>query len=148
MKFIFVLLSIIVCEKCNNTTADVPVFYRATLQRWSGGAAGSGNGVYYNIYINLPSSKIQFDSLWVGGKRIAVNIVTSLTSNDTTVVHGELFNKGERPYGNENLEPDNQTVINMPVETTSEAVLGFYYNNQRGYLMIEKFTSLPMLAYP
>jgi hypothetical protein len=86
MKFILLLVFTIVTEK-GCPQQDNLIILKATSQNYSGGAAGSGYGTYYKIYLPKTDTTFSFDSLWVNEKRIKVEIVKKESGGDTTVIY-------------------------------------------------------------
>lgn len=148
MKYLLIFLTLLTAKKCAHHSAETPLFYKATLQNWSGGVEGSGNGTYFNFYLNIPKkTNIVFDSVWVSHRRVPVQIFDNMKSGDTSVVHAEIFNK---PIIKEDgtLSEAEYTEVSFPIETTAQAVLGYFIDGKRVYLSIDQFVRLQPLAYP
>ena len=145
MKYIFIFLSLIVAKHCHHKSTQPPVAFKVTYQGWSGGAAGSGHGIYYNVYIQMQKgADIIFDSLWANNLRVPLQPFTQNYS-DTLQLVGQVFYPGEH---NQDLELSYQSDVSKPLQTDAEAVVGYFINGQRAYLLIDKLTVLKYLAYP
>jgi len=150
MKYLLMLAVLLVVKKCNHTDR-FPILYNATRQHWSGGAAGSGHGFNFNVYLDGRTAHgIAFDSLWVDDGRFAVKPVPG-SKGDTLQLFAEEY---IRSQWMKNHEPDPSAgpakldTIPFPITYNGLALLGYRLNGKRGFVLIGKFTILPPLNYP
>ena len=144
IRTLFLLLTLSAANTCDH--AALPNVYLATSQSWSGGAAGSGHGTRFLIYLNANECKgIAFDSLWVNMKRLPANVLTS--RNDTLIVEAENFVRGILPEGYPNDQPETAPV-EFPVSSSGSGLLGGMVKRDRIYVSIPYWKILPHLAYP
>ena len=69
MKSIMICILLLSAGKGCEQDQQLPLS-GATSQAWSGGAAGSGRGINYIIYLDMKNtSDYTFDSLWVQEKK-------------------------------------------------------------------------------
>ena len=95
---LFVYLLAILFETCDQTLPTAVI--HATSQSWSGGAAGSGHGTNYYIYLRGGDVvNFEFDSLWVNNKRLVAEIRTKESNSDTTIVYAGDVVRGIVPDG-------------------------------------------------
>ncbi len=82
-------------SKCNrNLQSDnfpLMKIYRATSQKWSGGVAGSGKGIYYQFYLPAADSALTFDSVWVDGYRLSLKRYSSVENKDTFILQADAY---------------------------------------------------------
>ncbi|MCY7409016.1 MAG: hypothetical protein LH473_01990 [Chitinophagales bacterium] len=145
MKYLMLLFVFLSAQQKCNQTNELP-FIKATSQSWSGGAAAM-RGTYYNIYFAMPKSEeIKFDSLWVDNKRLALAVMRESDLGDTL----RLFVNDKTGLRNpiDGNEPDKPTQVGFPVESTAEALVGYFLNGKRIYFPVITFTRLKPLAYP
>ena len=137
----FVLLS--TPQQCNQK-GDLQLV-KATLQSWSGGAAAT-RGTYYNIYFNMASNPdYTFDSLWVNGKRLSINIKPTKASDTLVLFANDRI--GIRIPGTD-VDPSKSVEAKFPIATNAEGLLGYFYKGTRKYFPIPAFQKLKPLAYP
>jgi len=139
---IFILLSV---QKECNQASDLH-FINATSQDWSGGAAGS-HGSYYKIYFLMKENPdFKFDSLWVEGRRFAVNVMKSPKTTDTLML---LVNDSRGMLDpTTRKEVLNSVEAKPPIENKGGGTLGYFYQGQRKYFSIPEWKKLKPLAYP
>jgi len=118
---------------------------KATSQSWSGGAAGF-RGTYYNIYLGMAvNADYKFDSLWVDGKRIAIGIKNTKSTDTLTLSANDQM--GVRMPGT-NVDPSKSVEAKFPIASNAEGVLGYFYKGTRKYFPVSTFQKLKALAYP
>jgi hypothetical protein len=146
MKYILLLLLISAQQTCEKKLGQGLPVIKATSQRWTGGAAGSGHGTYYRIYLHMnPAEQITFDSLWVNNYRIPVEYKSNESFNDTMVLAAEEFYKGimlEQQGATDYMSKDS-----FPIHTEAEGVLGYIFNGNRYYFAIQSFEKRKPIAY-
>jgi hypothetical protein len=150
MKILLFVLIVVTNSNSCDQSLTLPVI-KATSQQWSGGAAGSGRGVYYTIYLGkISQADFVFDSLWVDGKRLPVAIKPNLSGSDTLVLSSTDFSGVVRKPIDVNGNPQTEEIkpVPFPISTTSEGVLGYLYKGERKYLTIDSWTRLKALFYP
>ncbi len=127
---------------------ELPVV-KTTSQAWSGGAAGSGRGMYYTIYLIMNNTDdYTFDSLWVQGKRFAVTRKPSNSPMDTVILSvTDATNRFPQMADSSGIIqlPD---TINFPIETSGEGVLGYHYKGSQEYYVIKNWIKLKPIFYP
>ena len=147
MKSLFFLLIFLSAHNTCNQTSTLP-FIKATSQAYSGGAAGSGYGTYYAVYLNLPvGTDFQFDSLWVAERKLPVSIKQNESRNDTLVLFANDFRLRRFPNDNRNL-PDDPAPVAFPVTSDAQGILGYFYNGKRQYFPIITWIKLKPINYP
>ena len=147
MRILFFLFILLSADKSCTQTTSIP-FIKATSQAYSGGAAGSGYGTYYTIYLKLPSNtEIRFDSLWVGERRLPVSIKEKESVNDTLVLFANDFRMHHFPNDNRKL-PEDPAPVAYPIKSNAQGILGYIYNGKRQYFPVETWIKLKAIAYP
>jgi hypothetical protein len=148
MKYLLISLIFLASEKSCDSQNQLP-FVKATSQNWSGGAAGSGHGTYYNIYLAMDiSPDFTFDSLWVNNKRLAVSLKPNQLPNDTLVLSSNDMSGMIRNPNDLNKSQEEIQAIPFPVEGKAAGVLGYLYKGERKYLIIESWIKLKPIYYP
>ncbi|HUM45655.1 MAG TPA: hypothetical protein PLD84_01930 [Chitinophagales bacterium] len=147
MKYLLFLI-FLSAEKSCDVKDQLPLI-KATSQAWSGGAAGSGRGTYYNIYLGLKNtSDYTFDSLWVQERRLPVTIKENKTAGDTLLLTVNDMTQTIRNIGDLNKPVEDVVPVPFPITAKAEAVLGYHYKGKQKYLLIESWTKLKPLYYP
>ena len=91
------------------------------------------------------NSNYSFDSLWVDGKRLSVELNRKKTSDTLILLANDRM--GVRMPGTD-IDPMKSVEAKFPVDTKDEALLGYFNKGIRGYLAIPTFEKLKPLAYP
>lgn len=121
----------------------------ATSQAWSGGAAGSGRGINYIIYLNMKNtSDYTFDSLWVQEKRLPVAIDERRSAGDTLVLTVTDMTQNIRNIDDMNNASKEVLPVPFPVKADVAGILGYHYKGKQKYLLIGSWTKLKPLYYP
>ena len=121
----------------------------ATSQAWSGGAAGSGRGINYIIYLNMKNtSDYTFDSLWVQEKRLPVAIDERRSAGDTLVLTVTDMTQNIRNIDDMNNASKEVLPVPFPVKADVAGILGYHYKGKQKYLLIGSWTKLKSLYYP
>lgn len=121
----------------------------ATSQAWSGGAAGSGRGINYIIYLNMKNtSDYTFDSLWVQEKRLPVAIDERRSAGDTLVLTVTDMTQSIRNIDDMNNASKEVLPVPFPVKADVAGILGYHYKGKQKYLLIGSWTKLKPLYYP
>jgi hypothetical protein len=144
MKSILLLLLVVSSTPQCNKDGELPLI-KATSQSWSGGAAAM-RGTYYNIYLRMTMNpEYIFDSLWVNGKRLPVEILRS-NAADTLTIHANEQSGARKP--GTNIDPSKSAEATPPIQIKGEGILGYFYKGKRMYTAIPSFDKLKPLAYP
>ena len=148
LKILLVMALLLSAGKGCNPSAQLPVA-KATSQAWSGGAAGSGRGINYAIYIPVKwTEDYTFDSLWVKEKRLPIDLDKRLSVGDTIVLTATDLTQSIRNIGDIDTFQDEVKPVPLPVSGSAEAVLGYHFKGEQHYLLIESWTVLKPLYYP
>lgn len=148
MKNIWLLLIFLAAEKSCDKQEQLPLA-KATSQAWAGGAAGSGRGTNYTIYLSMAdTSDYTFDSLWVQQRRLPVTIKQSETTKDTLVISATDMTHNIRNINDLSKSSEEAEPIPFPVTGIAEGILGYHYKGQQKYLLIESWVRLKPLYYP
>ena len=103
-------------------------------------------GTYYTIYVGMTMNPdYAFDSLWVSGKRLPVEIKRSASIDTLTLFANEQ--SGARMPGTD-VDPSKSTEAKPPVTSKGAALVGYFYKGQRKYASVPAFEKLKALAYP
>lgn len=148
MKSILLLMVLIATEKSCSKQDQLPLL-KATSQAWSGGAAGSGRGTNYEIWLQVKDMKeYTFDSLWVQDKRLPVEVNERRSNADSLLVTSTDMTQMIRNI--QDFEKAGQVVpaIPLPIPVTAAAVLGYHYKGKQGFLMIPEWIKLKPIYYP
>lgn len=122
-----------------------------TQQSVVGGRMESGRSVVYEFKMvaKKPSSKLQFEDVWIGVKhyRIKASHQKADNSISTDFAKGDTiyFQAIEQylPGDNGELElQENNNPKNVPLEYTGRALIGYKYKGKQHYYVIEDFTKL------
>ncbi len=148
MKSFLILIVFISATKGCEKEQPLPLT-AATSQAWSGGAAGSGRGINYTIYLNMKSSAdYAFDSLWVQDKRLPVAVDVRLSSGDTLVLTATDMTQSIRNIDDLNNADREILPVPFPVNAEAAGILGYHYQGKQAYLLIKSWTKLKPLYYP
>ncbi len=122
-----------------------------TQQNVVGGRMESGRSVVYEFRMvaEKPSTKLQFEDVWIGVKHYAIKAshqrADNSISNDFEKGDTIYFQAIERylPGDNGELElQKNPNPKNVPLEYTGRALIGYKYKGKQHYHVIEEFTKL------
>lgn len=124
-----------------------PEILLAESQKYYGGHATAGYGVKYKFEIipNNTSDKIDFQWLWVDGKRTKLNVFkkggnrsdTIFSKNDTLIGLAQIH------FYPENIERKADWIVeNLPIKTDAVALVGYKLKSKQKYAEIKQFTIL------
>jgi hypothetical protein len=122
-----------------------------TQQNVVGGRMESGRSVVFEFKMvaKKPSSKLQFEDVWIGVKHYAIKAshqkADNSISNDFEKGDTIYFQAIERYLPNESGELELQKNPNpktVPIEYTGQALIGYKYKGKQHYYVIENFTTL------
>jgi hypothetical protein len=164
MRNLFVLVTMmLLLAGCGGTAKVV----KSTSQKWHGGAAGSGGGVYYQVTLSKPANmRIEIEKVWLGERekgwlpRFNVLPQPSDTANqhvaqigitEFTVKFSE--SKPGQPGPREAPRPNvvvpfDNPPADLPDEFTHGAVIYYQIGQQKGMWVVSEFEILPPLNYP
>ncbi|MBK9732999.1 MAG: hypothetical protein IPO83_17235 [Chitinophagaceae bacterium] len=148
MKNILMLLVLLTSEKTCGQQEQLPLL-KATSQAWSGGAAGSGRGTNYEIFLGIHNSAdYTFDSLWVQERRIKVEVNERKSTGDSLILAATDMTQSIRNMQDMNKAAEEVQPIPFPIAVTAEGVLGYHYKGKQQYLVIQNWIKLKPLFYP
>jgi hypothetical protein len=126
----------------------------ATSQSWSGGAYGSGSGVYYNFHIAIKkTATIHFDSVWIDYSyhglfsRSAMMIEKSnFKKGDSVLLSSEIYYPGE-------MDPTYSLKVPAKIpspckDCKSSVVILFRVNGKLYYYDVKNIIGLEPINYP
>ena len=146
------MLTVTQLSKCNKSISEnnspVVTVYRATSQHWTGGAIGSGKGIYYQFYLPAADSVYRFDSAWVDGYRLSVKRVSSVANSDTLILQANAFFSNEG-FGNQSKSSQPDSVILPDDKKNCAAVIRYNFHGKlSAEFCVTKVQVLPRLNYP
>jgi hypothetical protein len=141
---------------------------KATSQKWHGGAAGSGGGINYVVYVAKPSNlEIVIDQVWVGDRekgwlldfRVLYPNLTNLQSNHTapkgvtafTIEFREITPGPPNPRGDvrpNQVKPFDSPPGDLPETFDKGAVVYYRAGSDKATWVISDFQQLETLNYP
>jgi hypothetical protein len=153
-QLLLILLLFLSCKlsaQINNSYFKVT---RSTVQSWSGGAYGSGSGIYYNFQLKFnKSAVISFDSLWIDSvfkhfyNRANITLKQlPVKKGDSVVLSTDFYFPGEREM---------LPVIKEPVKKPSPCkdckmnpIIVFSIAGKVYYYEVKNLTGLEPINYP
>lgn len=142
---------------------------KATSQVWHGGAAGSGGGKNYLVYVAKPSKvEIVIDQVWLGDRekgwlldfRVLYKDLANAMNNHTapagvtnfTVDFREIFPAPPNPRGGEQrpgfVKPFDAPPTDLPEALDKGAVIYYHAGGSKATWVINEFQALETLNYP
>ncbi len=148
MKYLLMLMVFLSAEKSCDKQQSLPLI-SATSQAWSGGAAGSGRGVNYEIVLGIQNQPdYTFDSLWVNERRVRVEVNERKSAGDSLVLSATDMSQSIRNMQDYEKQAEEVKPIPFPIPVSAEGILGYFYKGKRQYLVIQSWTKLKPLYYP
>ncbi len=158
----FFLVAVLLLSSCSSTKETVSEnsisVVKATQQRWSGGQMATGSGIKYKLTIKVSDSLAEFDSIWVGGVRLALSksAIKNHPDNNNSGILVLHASKRIPPSELHSLDEEIQEMWEdkIPVKadklTSSDAVAiaRFRKDGKEYFLEIEKFEKLESINYP
>lgn len=146
---------------CSQKVVKQPNSYfevlQATSRSWVSGVPGGGSGIDYRFQIKIKTNRsIQFDSIWVAGKKQKVKLEKAgeygeakLTRNDVVTLFASDYRgspgKGINPREEQKKHDSKADSAKAPIPFAGAALLKYTVDGSAKYFEVPAITVLPRI---
>ncbi len=147
-----ILLTLFLAVACRTEkdwhTSSAFTLEKATLQRWTGGAAGSGKGIRYFIRLRYKDREtLQIKGVWVDGRYFKPEIKEF--GREGILEGADLlfeYHEGNNPSTGEHFE--NPPQADKAPEFDGAALIEYTYKGKDYRFLVDRFTEAEPVIYP